>query len=102
MGAFSRAGLDIISQVWSSVDFVDEVECYPLSRNLTQQTLERLNAAGLISQNAEQDHLHYLYSQWQVPMYRLDFKPIQIPLAYLRAEQEAALRSEIGDYEGYC
>ena len=101
MGAFSRAGLDIVSQVWSAADFVGEIECYSLPRNLTQQMLERLDAAGLISQNAEQDQLRYLYNQWQVPMYRLDFKPIQVPLEDLRAAQEAALRSEIGDYGDY-
>lgn len=101
MGAFTREGLDIVSQVWSAVDFVGEIECYSLPRNLTQQMLERLDAAGLISQNAEQDQLRYLYNQWQVPMYRLDFKPIQVPLEDLRAAQEAALRSEIGDYGDY-
>ena len=53
IGAFSRAGLDIVSEVWSSVDFIGEVECYSVPRNLTQQMLERLHAAGLISQNAD-------------------------------------------------
>jgi hypothetical protein len=96
MGAFSRAGLDIVSQVWSAVDFAGEVECYSLPRNLTQQMLERLHAAGLFSQDAEQGQLHYLYNQWQVPMYRLDFKPILVPLEELRAAQEAALWNEIG------
>lgn len=101
IGAFSRTGLDIVSQVWSAVDFVSEIECYPLPRNLTQQMLERLDAAGLISQNAEQGKLRYLYNQWQVPMYHLDFKPIQVPLEDLRAAQDAALRYEIGDYGDY-
>lgn len=101
MGAFSRAGLDIVSEIWSAVDFVGEIECYSLPRKLTQQMLERLDAAGLISQDAEESQLHYLYNQWQVPMYHLDFKPIQVPLKDLRAAQEAALRSEFGDYGEY-
>ena len=98
MGAFSRAGLDIVSQVWGAVDFVGETECYSLPRKLTKQMLERLDAADLISENAEQGLLRYLYNQWQVPMYRLDFKPIQVPLEELRAAQDVALRNEIGDY----
>lgn len=28
MGAFSRAGLDIVSHVWSAVDFIGEIECF--------------------------------------------------------------------------
>jgi len=101
LGAFSRKGLDVVSQVWGAVDFLGETECYMLPRNLTRQMLERLHAAGAISQTAEESQLRYLYNQWQVPMYHLDFKPIQVPLEELRAAQEAALRSEIGDYEDY-
>jgi hypothetical protein len=101
IGAFSREGLDVVSQVWSAVDFVGEVECYFLPRRLTHQMLERLSAAGLISQKAEPDKFYYLYDQWQVPMYRLDFKAIQVPLTDLRAAREAALYSEIGDYGDY-
>lgn len=63
--------------------------------------LERLHATDLISQNAEQSQLQYLYNQWQVPMYRLDLKPIQVHLEDLRAAQQAALRSEIGDHGDY-
>ena len=100
MGAFSRAGIDIVSEVWGAVDFADQTECYSLPRNLTQQMLERLQAAELISEDAEQDQLRYLYNQWQVPMYRIDFKPIQVPLEELRAAQEAALWNEIGDGHG--
>ncbi|WP_159832379.1 hypothetical protein, partial [Novosphingobium sp. TCA1] len=44
VGAFSRAGLDIVSQVWSAVDFAGETECYSVPRNLTQRMLERLRA----------------------------------------------------------
>lgn len=101
LGAFSREGLDVVSQVWGAVDFLGETECYMLPRNLTRQMLERLHAAGLIAQTAEESQLDYLYDQWQVPMYHLDFKPIQVPLEELRAAQEAALRSEIGYCEDY-
>jgi hypothetical protein len=98
MGAFSRRGLDIVSKVWSAVDFVGEVECWSVRRELTEQMLEQLYAAGLISQNAEEGQVCDLYNEWQVPMYRLDFKPIEVPLEDLRAWQEAALWNEIGGY----
>ena len=100
-GAFSRAGLEIVSDVWGAVDFIGEVECHSVPRDLTYAMLERLHIAGLISENAEEGQLRYLYEQWQVPMYRLDFKPIQVPLEELRAAQEAALWNEIGDYGDY-
>lgn len=102
MGAFSRAGLDIVSEVWGVVEFAGKTECYSLPRGLTQQMLERLQGAGLISEEAKQEQLGYLYNQWQVPMYRIDFTPIQVPLDELRAAQNAALWDEIGDgYGGY-
>ena len=102
LGAFSRKGLDVVSQVWGAVDFLGETECSHAS--------SQPDAAGCWNDCTRRVRFRKLQKrascdtytiQWQVPMYHLDFKPIQVPLEELRAAQEAALRSEIGDYEDY-
>lgn len=102
VGAFTRAGLDILSEVWGQVDFSGSTECYSVRRRLTKVMLERLQVAGLISADAEIEQICWLYNSWQVPMYRIDFKPIQISLEELKAAQQAQLWGEIGEsYSGY-
>lgn len=100
-GAFSRSGLDHVSNVWGTTDFAGEMDCHATPRSLTKLMLERLISSKLVSDNAQPKQVQDLYTHWQVPMYRLDFKPIQVSLEDLKAAQDAALWQEIGDYGGY-
>lgn len=95
MGAFTRDGLDIASSVWSQTDFKDR-QHWNDTRRLTQEMLLGLEKAKLITEAAHQDQQRILYDHWQLPMYRIDFTRLEVPLEDLRAEQEAMLSSEIG------
>ncbi|KRQ94499.1 hypothetical protein [Bradyrhizobium valentinum] len=95
MGLFTRAGLDVVSSVWSQVDFAT-TENWSDARRLTHATLLALEKAQLISKDAQESQVGTLYNHWQLPMYRIDFKRIEVPLEDLRAEQNANLWSEAG------
>lgn len=93
MGAFTRAGLDIVSSVWSQMEFIDE-QHWGDTRRLTYEMLLDLEKAGLITEAAREEQLQALYGNWQLPMYHIDFKRIEVPLAELQAERDANLWSE--------
>ena len=95
MGAFTRAGLDIVSLVWSQTEFVDD-QNWSDTRRLTHEMLLALEKAMLITEAAREEQLGVLYNRWQLPMYRIDFKPIAVPLSQLKAERDANLWSEVG------
>ncbi|WP_114859719.1 hypothetical protein [Azospirillum brasilense] len=95
MGAFTRAGLDITSSIWSQIDFA-ETQNWSDARNLTREMLIALQKAGLITDAAREEQLGPLYNDWQLPMYRIDFTRISVPLADLQVERDANLWSEMG------
>ena len=64
---------------------------------LTRQLLKRLCEDDLPSPKATQEHARVLLSNWQIPMYDLDLRPINVPLEKLRKEQEQMLWEEVGD-----
>lgn len=55
-----------------------------------------LEKASLISGNAEEDQLRVLYHDWQLPMYRMDFSPIEVSLEDLRDERDRNIAFEMG------
>ncbi len=95
MGAFNRAGLDIASTIWSQIDFVD-IQHWSETERLTYEMLVALHDAKLIADVARDNQLGPLYRNWQLPMYRIDFRRIEVPLADLQAERDANFWSEAG------
>jgi hypothetical protein len=95
MGAFTRDGLDIASSVWSQTDFKDS-QHWSDTQRLTHEMLLGLEKTTLLTEAAHEDQLRILYYHWQLPMYRIDFTRLEVPLEDLRAEQEAMLWNEIG------
>jgi hypothetical protein len=95
LGAFTRAGLDIVSSVWSQTEFVDE-QHRDNAESLTNEMLLALEGASLITETVSEEQLGALYNHWQLPMYRIDFKRIEVPLAELQDEREANFWSEFG------
>jgi hypothetical protein len=51
-----------------------------------------------VRSHATQDLTRPLWSYWQLPMYDLDFRELQVPLEDLEAERKAALWAEIGHH----
>jgi hypothetical protein len=95
MGALTRPGLDIVSSVWSQTEFVDEQHWSDTER-LTHEMLLALKKADLTTEDASKQQGGILYNRWQLPMYRIEFKRIEVPLAELQAERDANFWSEAG------
>ena len=100
VGAFTRRGIQAVSDVWSSKLFTD-AESYDDNRRLVQQLIERLESEGLVRSHATPELVRPMQGYWQLPMYDLDFRELPVPLEDLKAEQEAALWAEIGHYPDY-
>lgn len=94
MGAFTREGLDVLSEVWGQVEFKDDQNWDDATR-LTERMLSVLGEADLITDAANTDQAGTLYGQWQMPMYHIDFARIEVALEDLNAEREAKLWSEM-------
>ncbi len=95
VGAFTEAGLKIVSEIWGQVEF-KESEDHQDAQKLTELMLKRLIEADLPLEKADQKHVNALYHSWQMPMYNLEFKLIDVPLEELQSEREAMARSEYG------
>ena len=58
--------------------------------------MERAVGEGLPLETATSDHLSTLYDRWQIPMYLIDLRKIDVPLSELKERQEAMLWAEAG------
>ena len=94
-GAFSREGLDIMSSIWSQTDFLDD-QRWDETEKLTLELLSALEAADLTTDAAREEQLGVLCGHWQLPMYCIDLKRIDVPLAELQSERDANLWAEAG------
>ena len=94
-GAFSRAGLDVIAAAWEQADFKSS-ENWEDAKTLCHNMLCNLEKANLITESATEDQLGVLYHNWQLPMYRMDFSPVQVSLEELQAQRDLNLAHEMG------
>ena len=95
-GLFTAQGLKATSEIWGKVDFVDS-QGFEESSFLTKKLLDRLIEEGLPNESATAKHAHALVNLWQLPMYNLDFKMIEVPMDELEAEREIEL-ANLGGY----
>ena len=95
VGAFTRKGLDIVSSVWAGVDF-SGAETSRESSKLAHEMLVSLDGQKLIPQDATNEHASHLMHRWQLPMYQLDFKRLEVSLEELKAQRDANLWAEAG------
>ena len=86
---FTREGLKVVAEVSGKHEIRGEGdELGTLDpRDLYRELAEGLDAAGLITQHATQDHARHLISNWQLPMYNMDFANIPTSLEELREQQ---------------
>lgn len=77
------------------LDFKDEVSATESDR-LSHKMALALQTAGLITEQANEDQLGYLFRSWQLPMYRMDFKRIEVPLDELKDQRDANFWSDVG------
>ncbi len=94
-GAFSREGLNHVSDAWNDIDFEGKAN-HQDAKNLTDNMAKKLEEARLISESATEEQFGTLYHEWQLPMYRMDFARIHVSLKELREERDRNLWSEMG------
>lgn len=87
IGAFTPRGLAIVHDVWGKVEFVGDMDWSP-TRELFREMLDRLEAAGLITERLTELHVRMLANNWQLPMYHIEFSAIAVPLEKLREERD--------------
>jgi hypothetical protein len=97
LGVFALNGLRATADIWGQVEFKDS-ENLQDSHHLTKQLLERLIEEKLPTEAGTQDDVNTIYNVWQMPMYNLELREIDVPLDELEREREALLWSEIGGY----
>jgi hypothetical protein len=97
VGMFSLSGLKHTSEVWGSVEFIENENFFSDAQPLTKQLFDRLDARGLVTESATEKHAALLLHDWQMPMYNLDFKELPVSLDDLKAEQDDNLWRE-ADY----
>jgi hypothetical protein len=86
-GVFTSEGLKVLAEVWGKHDVEGEFAIHPLDPY--RELVERLGAAGLITEHATEDHAHDLLNNWQLPMYNMDFTRVPVTLEELRAQRAA-------------
>jgi hypothetical protein len=95
VGAFSRAGLNVMADIWGKFDF-QEKETRADAERLTEQMLTRFVQEDLPTKTATQQDVSLLYHGWQMPMYNFEFRLIDVPLDDLHRERDALLWAEVG------
>jgi hypothetical protein len=97
LGLFSLKGLQATAEIWGNLEYKDKERSFE-DKKFINQLLSVVDAEGLILDTAGELDVAFLKSDWQIPMYNLDFSPIVVTRAELEAEQEAEYRSMVGDY----
>ncbi len=87
LGALERRGLAIIAEVWGQLEF-KTFENFENSEELTRQMTERLIADDLTSEQASNADVQLLYDVWQMPMYNLDLRLLDVTLEELNEERQ--------------
>jgi len=97
LGIFSQKGLQATADIWGQLDFKD-TENHTDAARLTKELLTRLINEELPSETATQDHVNLVYGSWQLPMYNLDLRELDVPLDELHRQREAMMWSEYGEW----
>ncbi|MER9185933.1 hypothetical protein [Mesorhizobium australicum] len=58
--------------------------------------LVSLDAEKLIPEDVTNERARHLMHRWQLPMYHLDFKRLEVPLEELKKQRDANLWAEAG------
>ena len=86
LGFFKPEALKYLTEIWSKVNFTDR-EPHSKASELTATTLNLYIDEGIVLEEATDEDVSMVQMAWQMPMYDLDFKPINVPLEELIAEQ---------------
>jgi hypothetical protein len=94
LGVFTSGGLKVLAEVWGKHEIGGESDVsgslHRLSPN--DDLFEGLRAAGLITERATSQHARDL-RRWQLPMYNMEFRGIEVGLDDLREQRDANLNA---------
>ncbi len=76
-----------------------DAQTWSEASELALETGRRLEAAGLVSRDTDEHDLRELLA-WQIPMYNIDFSPIEVSLEELKSKRDAAYWAEVGGWDG--
>ena len=96
-GLFSSKGLLLLVQAWQDKTVCDKLE-WSEARDTVHLLLVDIESSELMDEEASQDDVSVILSEWPMPMWDFDFSPINVSLDELREEQEAILSSEIDSF----
>lgn len=88
VGAFSPKGLKAMADTWAQQEF-RETETHADAERLTQVMIGRLIDLGLPSSTAKQEDVAMIYGAWQMPMYNIDLRPIDVTMDELQRARDA-------------
>ena len=90
LGFFTPKGVTVTSDIWKKAIFTRDNDSFgqniPRYDHLVCATLERLCNEGLTEEHMTNIHEQTVQRFWQLPMYDLDFSPIQVHLSDLKKE----------------
>jgi hypothetical protein len=94
IGLFTPKGLEVLTNTWGDINFERgtpwseaEARCWP--------TALACEAAGLLQKRLTQAHANVIAHDWQMPMYEIDFSPIEVTLEEMRARRDRAFWNEV-------
>jgi hypothetical protein len=88
LGVFTLAGVKILHDVWGATPITPATR-WEITFENHKPLLEALQRASLCTDRASQDHVNTIANFWQMPMYGMDFREIEVPLEELWAAQDA-------------
>jgi hypothetical protein len=96
IGLLTVEGLKAIEETWGKVDFMD-MDGAVLARDLSHQTLVELEKSGRIPQDAHPNDVWQVKDAWPFPMWNMDLKKLDVPLAEIEEDRDRGRWSEYGD-----
>ena len=89
-GVLTAPGVKIVHDVWGTTQMTADTP-WDITRDRYLPLVERLDAAGLITERATHEHANLLCNKWQMPMYEMEFSQIDVPLENLISERDAQI-----------
>lgn len=87
-GVFTPKGLEIVRDTWGPIEFKSDVHWDAVNAPC-EAMLKAVFDSRLVSDRISKGNLNLIRSNWQMPMYHLDFAKLAIPTDDLRRQQDA-------------
>ncbi|MFJ5926573.1 hypothetical protein ACIQF6_28620 [Kitasatospora sp. NPDC092948] len=100
VGATTRAGLDVVADVWKAVDLKKSTHWGEILE-INGAAVEALYNAGLFAESATDEHVHQVLHHWSFPLFGLDLLRSSVSLGDLKARREELEGTALAQEAGY-